>query len=102
MRRFFRSADLAALIAVAIATVPLTNRLAAQDLQPMNSDSVAAVAHDNGAVAAPAATSAATIDFRALQVAGPVAGPVAAPRTSVALSASRMGLRSAAHTREAN
>lgn len=90
MRRFFRPADIAALIAVALVAVPLTNRLAAQELQASNADSVV-VARDSVTP---------SIDLRAVQpqALGPVAAPVS--RAQVRLGASITGLRSAVHTRD--
>ena len=90
MRRFFRPADIAALIAVALVAVPLTNRLAAQELHASNADSVV-VARDSVTP---------TIDLRAVQrqALGPVAASVS--RAQVPLGASMSGLRSAVHTRD--
>lgn len=106
MRRFHRSADLAALIAIIIAAAPAANRLAAQELQPMTADAIGAsatpavVVADSVAAPAPAARPVTTIDLRALHT--QAAGAVATASARVALGASVNGLRSAAHTRETN
>jgi hypothetical protein len=101
MRRFYRSANLAALVATMIAAAPAANRLAAQELQPMGTDSgTPAVVRDSAAAPAPTAAPASTVDFRTLHT--EAAGSVATASARVALSASVNGLRSAAHTRENN
>lgn len=101
MRRFFRPADLAALMVITFAAAPAVNRLAAQELQPM-SDSVAAatvvVDRVTAPVPSPAASPVSTIDFRTLHTDAAASVPTAGAR--VALGASVNGLRSAAHTRE--
>jgi hypothetical protein len=91
MRRFFRSADLAALLAAALIVAPL-GRAAAQALQATNTDSMV-VAHDS--VVAP-------VDLRAVQapLAGPVATAAVPQATGSSLGASMTGLRSAVHSRD--
>lgn len=98
MRRFFRSPDLATLIAVAVIAMPLANRLAAQDAQPANVDPVGVVAHDSVAstVAPPVAPP---IDLRALYTPAP-SSIVTAHASQAPLGASMTGLRSAPHLRE--
>ncbi|HEY4305307.1 MAG TPA: hypothetical protein VGM82_12600 [Gemmatimonadaceae bacterium] len=96
MRRFFRSVDIATLVAVAVLAAPFVNRVAAQDSLPTNADSAAVVVHDSAAVQTAAAPAAAVIDLRALSV----SAPIAVARTSAPLYASANGMRSAVHTRE--
>lgn len=92
MRRFFRSADVATLFAVALIAAPSVNRLAAQDSQSTSADSVA-VAHDSAVVQTSVAP---TVDLRALDT----GAPVGVSRTPAApIGASVNGLRSAVHTR---
>jgi len=93
MRRFFRSADVATLLAVALIAAPSVNRLAAQDHQPTNADSVV-VTQVNDVAREGAAP---TIDLRALTVTAPV---VASRDASAPIAASADGLRSAVHVRE--
>lgn len=92
MRRFFRSADLATLLAVAVIAAPAVNRLAAQDSQPTNSDS-AVIAYDSTVTHTNAAPK---VDMRALTTTAPavVSRTVATP-----VSASANGLQSAVHSR---
>jgi hypothetical protein len=92
MRRFFRSADVATLLAVALIAAPSVNRLAAQDLQPTNSEPVVVV-HDS---ALTRVNVAPPIDLRALST----TAPVSVTRTTVTpVSASPVGLQSAVHHR---
>ncbi len=92
MRRFFRPADVATLVALALIAAPSINRLAAQDSPSVNADSVV-VAHDStvGHV-----TVAPAINLRALSATAAVVVPAA--HTSMGASAN--GLRSAVHLRE--
>ena len=92
MRRFFRSADIATLLAVALIAAPSVNRLAAQDSLPASSDSAVAVAHDSTLTQA----SVRTVDLRALSL----NAPVSLSRTADASAGvSVNGLRSAVHAR---
>lgn len=91
MRRFFRPAAVATLLAVALIAAPSVNRLAAQDHQPANADS-AVVAQTNDV---PHESAAPAIDLRALTVTAPLIAARTAP-----LGASVNGLRSAVHVRE--
>lgn len=96
MRRFVRSADVVALLAVALIAAPSINRLAAQDLQPASSDSVV-VAPDSTVATVTRESAASAIDLRALST----GVPVAVSRTaSSSMGASVNGLRSAVHARE--
>jgi hypothetical protein len=93
MRRFFRPADLATLVAVCLIAAPSVNRLAAQDSQPTNSELVV-VAQDSAM--ARESVVAPTMDLRALTTA-----PVAVSRVAAtSRGASMDGLRSAVHARE--
>jgi hypothetical protein len=94
MRRFFRSADIATVLAVALIAAPSVNRLAAQDSMA-NSDSVATVvSHDSVVVVRESPAPA--IDLRALST----TAPLAVARRTAPLGASMNGLRSAVYNRE--
>jgi hypothetical protein len=93
MRRFFRSADIATLLAFALMAAPAVNRLAAQDHQPTNADSIVVTQSSDLSYE----SAAPTIDLRAITVSAPVA---ASRITAAPLAASANGLRSAVHARE--
>jgi len=94
MRRFFRSVDLTALVAITLIAAPLSNRLAAQDFQPTNTDSIV-LTHDSRAASDSVGSN---LDLRA--VPQQAAAPTAEATVARPVGASKVSLRSAVHARE--
>jgi hypothetical protein len=98
MRRFFRLADIAALVALGLIAAPSVNRAAAQDLAASTADSVV-VRDAEGArdAAGPREPASPAVDLRALSTSG---GAMEATAQPTSLGASVNGLRSGVHARE--